>query len=238
LTCILQDYRKDNCGNCTKLCTHRVALHGLNGDGGRTLNANIPKDYRYVTLNNSPVRESQAKIYALLDRYVQTFKRKDGDIKSLYLWSESPGTGKTTTAVALLNAYISTEYLTSLSEGKQPYLSGAYFLDVNEFQTQYNLATMTNDDEGMRRIKGEIKRTQDARFAVLDDIGVRTSSEAFRAYVHAIINHRTTNGLPTVYTSNLKLEGMREVFDDRLYDRMRDQCAEIFFSGESKRGRR
>src|SRR5699024_10225602 len=84
LTCILQDYRKDKCGNCTKLCTHRVALHGLNGDGGRTLNANIPKEYRYVTLNNSPVRESQAKIYVLLDRYVQTFKRKDGDIKSLY----------------------------------------------------------------------------------------------------------------------------------------------------------
>lgn len=238
MTCILQDYRKDKCGNCTKLCTHRVALHGLNGDGGRTLNANIPKDYRYVTINNSPVRESQAKIYVLLDRYVQTFKRKDGDIKSLYLWSESPGTGKTTTATALLNAYISTEYLTALSEGRQPPRSEAYFLDVNEFQTKYNLATMTNDEDGIKRIRDEIKRTQDARFAVLDDIGVRSSSEAFRAYVHAIINHRTTNGLPTIYTSNLKLDGMREVFDDRLYDRMRDQCAEIFFSGESKRGRR
>lgn len=238
MTCILQDFRKDKCSNCTKLCPHRVALHGLNGSGGRSLTANIPKDYRYVTIDNSPVRESQEKLYGLLDRYATTFKRSKGRIKSLYLWSESPGTGKTTTAVALLNTWIATQYLTSLSEGRQPPLSDAYFLDVNEFQTQYNLATMTNDDEGMRRIKDEIRRAQDARFAVLDDIGVRTSSEAFRAYVHAIINHRTTNGLPTIYTSNLKLEGMREVFDDRLYDRMRDQCAEIFFSGKSKRGRR
>src|SRR5699024_8532746 len=127
--------------NCTKLCPHRVALHGLNGSGGRSLTANIPKDYRYVTIDNSPVRESQEKLYGLLDRYATTFKRSKARIKSLYLWSESPRTGKTTTATALLNAYISPEYLTALSEGRQLPRSEAYFLDVNVFQTKYNLAT-------------------------------------------------------------------------------------------------
>src|SRR5699024_1565871 len=97
---------------------------------------------------------------------------------------------------------------------------------------------MIKDDEGIAKIGAEIKRTQEANFAVIDDIGVRGATEAYRSYVHAIINQRTVNGLPTVYTTNLPIEDMEKVFDERLYDRMRDQCAEFYFTGESKRGRR
>src|SRR5690625_6928190 len=75
----------------------------------------------------------------------------------------------------------------------------------------------------MKRIGAKIKRTQDAPFAVVDDIGVRSATEAFRSYVHAVINHRVTSGLPTVYTSNLPMSDMANVFDARLYDRIRDQ---------------
>jgi DNA replication protein DnaC len=96
---------------------------------------------------------------------------------------------------------------------------------------------MTNDDSEMAKIKATIQRTQTAPFAVLDDIGVRSASEAFRSYVHAIVNYRTANGLPTVFTSNLPIEEMAQVFDARLYDRMRDMCAVLHFGGESKRGR-
>ncbi|WP_342354955.1 hypothetical protein [Neobacillus mesonae] len=121
---------------------------------------------------------------------------------------------------------------------RQPLQTPAVFLDVNAFQTDYNLATMTNDDAAMANIKSTILRTQHAPFAVLDDIGVRSASEAFRSYVHAIVNYRTANGLPTVFTSNLPIEEMAVVFDARLYDRMRDMCAVLHFAGESKRGRR
>src|SRR5699024_1349036 len=146
------------------------------------------------------------------DAYISPFKRhiNGGErAKSLYLWSESPGTGKTTTAFALANAWIAAEYLTNIKAGKKPpSTTSEAFLDVNEFQTQYNLATMTKDDEGIAKIGAEIKRTQEANFAVIDDIGVRGATEAFRSYVHAIINQRTVNGLPTVYTSNLPIEDM------------------------------
>lgn len=240
-TCILTDYRTDACANCTQLCAHRIAIHGLTGDGGRVASAGIPADYRNVTLGTSPVRESQTEIYATLDKYVETFKRQlDGGerVKSLYLWSESPGTGKTTTAIALLNAWIATDYLTAIKDGKQPPPTSALFLDVNAFQTSYNLATMTNDDEGIAKIGEQIKRAQSADFVVLDDVGVRKSTEAFSSYVHAIINERVTQARPTVYTSNLPMEDMRNVFTERLYDRIRDQCASLYFKGESKRGRR
>lgn len=241
--CILEDYRKDKCASCDHLCGHRIALHGLDGNGGRVGAAGLPKDYRYVTLANSPVRESQPEIYAALERYVETFGGGEAEpahpIKSLYLWSVSPGTGKTTTASALLNAWIAQDYLGAIKRGEQPRQVSGVFFDVNEFQTEYNLATMTNDDDdAMKRIGGRIKRVQSAPFAVIDDIGVRDATQAFRSYIHAIINHRVTNGLPTVYTSNLAIKELAEVFDARLYDRIRDQCGVIHFAGESKRGRR
>jgi len=234
--CILSEYRTDKCASCTHICPHRIALHGLDGKSGRLGNAGLPADYRGITLANSPAREGQAKNYEIFERYAETFSR--GGVKSLYLWSESPGTGKTTTASALLSEWIARDYLGAIKRGEQPRQFSAYFLDVNALQTSYNLATMTNDDEAMKRIGAIIKRAQDAPFAVLDDVGTRSSTEAFTAYIHAIINHRVSNKLPTIFTSNLPLEEMREIFTERLYDRIRDQCGVIHFGGKSRRGRR
>lgn len=239
--CILEDYRKDKCAGCSKLCGHRIALHGLDGNGGRTANAGLPKDYRYVTLGNSSARESQAEIYALLERYAKTFGNDEE--KSLYLWSESPGTGKTTTAAALLNAWIAQDYLGSIKRGEQPRQVSAYFLDVNSWQELYTGFTRPSipqeiAERSSRPYYAQMERARTAPFAVYDDIGVRASTDGFRGDLHSLINYRVTNGLPTVYTSNLAIKELAEVFDARLYDRIRDQCGVIHFAGESKRGRR
>jgi DNA replication protein DnaC len=241
--CILASRCKlANGPNCNRQCSAFIAMHGYSGTGGRVANANTPADYRLLTLATSPARESQAKVYATVEKYAATFERmfdpEAPRIKSLYLFSESPGTGKTTTAIAVLNEWMIAHYLGSLKRNRQAQQTPAYFLDVNAFQTDYNLATMTNDEAGINSIKAVIKRAQTAPFAVIDDIGVRSASEAFRAYIHAIINYRTVNGMPTIFTSNLPIEEMAVVFDQRLYDRVRDQCAVLCFSGESKRGRR
>jgi DNA replication protein DnaC len=241
--CILSSRCKiANSAQCNKTCGHYIALHGLSSNGGRLANANAPTDYKLLMLANSPVRANQAQVYATIEKYVATFERQfepDGNrIKSLYLFSESPGTGKTTTAIAVMNEWIIANYLGAKKRGIQVPLVPAVFLDTNAFQTDYNLAAMTNDDAAMVKIKSTILRVQAAPFAVLDDIGLRSASEAFRSYVHAIVNYRTANGLPTIFTSNLPIEEMAVVFDARLQDRMRDMCAVLHFGGESKRGRR
>ena len=228
--------------SCVNTCAHFVQIHSLSGKGGRSGAANLPEDYRLVTLANSPARTSQSKIYGMLDQYVATFKRQfdeEGErIKSLYLFSESPGTGKTTTANALINSWLAEHYLGSIKRGQAPLQTPAYFLDVNEVQTKYNLATMTSDEKELDEVKSTMKRCMVAPFLVMDDVGVRTASESFKSIIHAIINNRTTGAMPTVYTSNLPIEDMATVFDARLYDRMRDQCLMLAFAGESKRGRR
>lgn len=240
--CILADKRKGGCAGCQKTCAHRIAMHGLNGEGGRVGAAGVPRDYRYYTLANSPAREGQAKIYGQLESYVATFERQfdeDADrIKSLYLWSESPGTGKSSTASALLNAYLTAHYIGSLKRGIQPKQRPALFLDVNIWQTDYNLAAMTNDEAGLSKVTAIMRNAMADDFLVFDDCGIRSASESFKSLVHAVINARTTAGLPTIYTSNLAIDEMATVFDARLADRMRDQCLSIHFAGTSKRGRR
>lgn len=235
--CILSDRHKTgSCSACPVTCQHMIATNG------RIKLAGAPASYRHLTLTNSPAREGQAKAYGLLAKYIETYQRMfdaNGErIKSLYLFSVSPGTGKTTTACVALNEYIVANYLGSLKRGLKPQQAPAMFLDVNELQTDYTLATMISDESGLAKIQAKAKRAMTVDFLVIDDIGIRNAPEGFAKIVHMIINARTTADLPTVYTSNIPIGELATVFDARLADRVRDQCAVIAFEGESKRGRR
>lgn len=240
--CLLQHVCKarDNQTVCTRQCPHFIALHGHSGDGGRLAAANVPREYRFVTVSTSPVRADQPRVYRYVDAYVRSFRRaiENGErIRSLYLWSREPGTGKTTTACALINEWFIRYYVGVVARGERPEPIPAYFLDVNEFQIQHNLASKLEDKNELNAVKETIKLAQIVPFLVMDDLGVREPTEAFRSYLHAIINHRVTNRLPTVFTSNIPLDELPEVFGERrLYDRIRDNCVEIEFEGESKRG--
>lgn len=232
---------------CIALCPSYVAVHGFSGSGGRVGNANLPQDYRNVTLKTSPAREAQAEAYELVEAYAATFPRQhepDGPrVKSLYLFSESPGTGKTTTAAALLNEWLIVHYIGSVRRSVQPLERPAYFVDVNAWQSLYNGFNRANvPEETAKPLAAEYyaieARAKAAPFVVLDDIGVRSATEAFRADLHGIVNHRVANALPTVYTSNVPMRELAFVFDARLADRIRDMTAEIMFTGTSKRGMR
>lgn len=236
-----------NSAECNRNCGAFISTHGHSGKGGRIAAANTPADYRLLTLANSPTREGQAEVYAKLEKYAATFERmfeSDGKrIKSLFLWSESPGTGKTTSAVALLNEYIIANYLGSLKRDRQPLQRAGFFLDVNEWQTLYNEFNRSNipadiAEPASHEYYRRMQLAKQTPFVVCDDIGLRQASEAFRADLHSVINHRTVHGLATIFTSNLPIAEMKTVFDARLYDRINDMCASIFFSGNSRRGKR
>jgi DNA replication protein DnaC len=267
--CILASRCKlANGPNCNKSCEHFIAMMGYSGTGGRVANANTPSDYKLLTLANSPAREEQTKIYATIEKYVATFNRvfdpEGARIKSLYLFSESPGTGKTTTAIAVLNEWIMRYYYEESkrngSDRQAPQQTPAYFLDVNSWQTDYNNFNRPKVPDAIaepaaKRYYTAMEKAKHAPFAVLDDVGVRDCTDGFRGDLHTVINYRVTNQLPSIYTSNLPIEFVEteknkkipafmpydliDVFGEkRLADRMRDMCAVLAFSGESKRGKR
>lgn len=238
---------------CTRQCAHYIATQG------RLSAARLPADYRHITLANSPARADQAQVYANLANYVATFERQfeegAAQIKSVYLYSKSPGTGKTTTAAALLSEWLVAHYLGSLKRNRQALQMPAYFLDVNEWQTQYNTFNRPRVPDNIANRAADVyykalERAKSAQFVVLDDIGVRDITEGFRGDLHAIINARVTNRLPTIYTSNIPIfyEGKKQIGagpydlvdvfgEERLADRINDQCSVQNFVGASKRGR-
>lgn len=238
MTCIANAYKNDGCVSCREHCGVRIAL------SSRQKSAQLPADYLDKTLENNPVE--QHFIERHMSAYVDTFARRfeqDGDrIKSLYFYSESPGTGKTTLSAILLNEWLSRGFIGSVKRGIND-KTDAYFMDINEWQSLYNKFNRPGvpqeiTESAARQYYEKLERAKKASFVVMDDIGVRSSSEAFRADLHDIINHRTVNNMPTIYTSNIALSELAQIYDKRLADRVRDMCLEYVFEGESHRGRR
>ena len=249
---ILTKYLKKPIKITDATVTAYIQLHGVDGKGGRVASCNVPQEYRFNTLDNSPARESQPEIYKKLEAYVSSFKKlfeevdphnTSGRIKSLYLWSEEVGTGKTSTATALLNEFVAVNYIGSLKRGLQPPQVPAYFLDVNELQELYNRFTRNGvsqeiSEDASRDYYYKLDNAKTSPLVVFDDIGVRGATEAFRGDLHSIINYRVANQLPSIYTSNIPMEDLGSVYDLRLADRIKDLTIPFYFNGESKRGLR
>ncbi|SFX48227.1 IstB-like ATP binding protein [Thermoactinomyces sp. DSM 45891] len=235
-------------GKCHVLCPHWITIHGATGEGGRLFAANIPRQYMHTTLANSPVEESQPEAYAVIEKYVESFKKmfdtalpEKDRIKSLYLCSHITGTGKTTTAIAIGNEYLKYQYVGSIKRGLKPKRRPVYFMSMNELQTLYSEATRPNvPKEIAERASGRyyenVESMKNVDLLVFDDIGLRSSTEAFTSDIHSIINYRNTMIKPTVYTSNIPLQDIGSMYSKQIWDRTRDMCLEIAFSGESKRG--
>jgi DNA replication protein DnaC len=234
-------------GTCNRLCFSFIQMHGVSGDTGRVGTGNTPRSHRLSTTANTNVRQRQENAYRVIDKYLKRlFEPRDlkDEQLSLYLYSENPGTGKTSTASAILNTYIVKSFINASKKGETPHHFPAYFLDANEWQTIYNEATRQNvpkeiAEDAWEKYYNMKKIAETVPFLVLDDVAVRTITEGHRGDLHSLINHRVNNCMPTVYTSNIPISRLPEVFgEERLFDRMRDQTLELDFEGNSQRGMR
>lgn len=250
--CILRGLRKGGtCDSCPPTCQYYVSVHGLEGTGGRLSQAKIPLEYHSFLISDNPVRETQIVLYRNLDNYVKSFSKmfeeqKNGVgqyIKNVYLYSEEVGTGKTATASALANEFMARHFIGNMQRNITPSENAVYFLDCAEFQQLYTQFTRPNipreiAEKAASAYYGMMERAKQSEFVVMDDIGVREATDGFRGDLHTIVNHRYTTKRPTVYTSNIPMYELSDVFDSRMYDRIRDLTFEYTFVGESQRGNR
>ena len=70
---------------------------------------------------------------------------------------------------------------------------------------------------------------------VLDDIGIRGVTEAFKNEFYEVIDERVSERRATIYTSNEALCRVAELLDPRITSRIEGSTLPVTFRGEDKR---
>lgn len=202
--CYAKDYCKGYGTNkCTERCDFWWKLNTLYNK------SNLPMRYRY----NIPLRPEQIdrdafmKLKDYLDNVVDRVENGD----SLYIYSENTGNGKTTWSSKILNQYIRKVVAKSDLEHEVLYLNVSLFVEA--MRNQY-----TDYSDDIARLREEAMH---CKLLILDDIGAERPSEYVCERLYDLINHRYTNMLATIYTSNLTPFELGDRLGSRIESRVR-----------------
>jgi DNA replication protein DnaC len=241
-------YKCKQAGNetfCNNHCFAYKKLHGESGNGGVYRLADIPKKYQDSTIYNLPFKDENPLAYKVLKTYGDNIIQNVEEGKGLYIFgipnAENPkgtGTGKTTGAVALLNAYLVERTIQHIKKTRNIDDIPAMFLNVAKFQNMYNAqfrGTQDMKDEASRKYYTIRKRLLKVDFVIFDDIGIRDATEAFINEFYEIIDERAIEGLATIFTSNVPLETIKTTLDDRIASRIHGMTQQLPFKGKDNR---
>lgn len=246
-TCLLAAYCSQ-AGNerfCNKFCFPNTRLHGEKGDGGLIVVANIPPKYRTSTIENLPFKEANPKAYAIVKRYAEKVIEKVDEGVGLYLFGvpsqENPkgvGNGKTTAATAIIIEYLRQRTILEAKKKRRIDEVPAFFMKMAKFQNVYNsqfrgskdVAEMNGDK--YQALKQKMIKCD---LLVLDDIGLRGTTEALRNEIYEIIDERDTNERATIFTSNVALDRIAELLGEQIASRIEGMTFTIPFYGKDYR---
>lgn len=239
--------KKKDTEQCGKLCFPFVVLHGSNGDGGFWRTTGVPIKYKKCLIENLPIKAENPRAYGTIEKYlskIEYYVEERG--VGLFLYSVpnkenlfGTGTGKTTSAITILNEYVLQavkKHLRGESEIKG--INPALFVKASEFQNRYNSQFRGSQEsqkeasELFYRLKGRMKKVS---LLVIDDIAVRDCTEAFKNELFEIIDYRATEGFATIYTSNLQIEKISEFLGERIASRIDGMTVKIGFTGKDNR---
>ena len=167
---------------------------------------------RSCTLENADL--SRMEHADLVRFYVENWEEMR-KLNTGYLLYGGVGNGKTYTAAAIANALMEKEVSVLMR-------NMGYFLNTG----------FADKEEILRDI-------QRYSLLILDDLGMERGTEYGLEMVFSVINARYESGKPTIITTNLSLNTLRNPQDlahQRIYDRVLEMCVPVQFHGRSLRG--
>lgn len=223
-----------------------VFMYGSDGKGGLWKSRNVPAKYSDNFLETLPIAADNPVAYATVEKYVGNVVQYVQEKKvGLFFFSKpcpenrfGTGTGKTTAAVTILNHYL-LERLRQHLKGEQAIKDNpVYFCKSTDLQTAFN-AQFRGTPE-MQKVSSEryyaIKnRAKAVELLVFDDIATKASTESFTEELYEIIDHRASEELATIYTSNMTMEAVAELLGDRIASRIEGMTVPVAFSGADHR---
>lgn len=161
--------------------------------------AGIPERYRRCSFETFMVdapdpgeRHELLRAKKLSQRYVDEFPTEEGRFTERGLVFTGPtGVGKTHLAVAVLSGLI------------QRYRVHARFADCTALIHRLQSTFEPDSDRGKREV---LEPVIGAEVLLLDDLGANKSSEWVSEILYLILNERYSARLPTLVTTNLRLE--------------------------------
>lgn len=214
-------YAKDYCkGYTTDKCNERCdLLWKLNSMYDKS---NLPLRYRY----NIPLRPEQVdrEAFIQLKGYLDNVTERVATGESLYIYSENTGNGKTTWSSKIMNQFIRKSVVKSTLDNDVLYLNVSLF--VEGMRGQYS-----EYSEEMASLR---ERAMTCKLLILDDIGAERPSEYVCERLYDLINHRYTNMLSTIYTSNLTPFELGDRLGARIESRVRS-AVQINLVGSDRR---
>lgn len=171
--------------------------------------------FAHSTFDRFETDKSNAEILKLCKRYATGFDEMKKKNQGLLMWG-GVGTGKSFAAACIANY---------LLDRKIPVIMTSFVRLLSVIQEKGNV---TEIQDSLRH----------AHLVIFDDLGAERNTSYALEKVYEIVNDRYTAQLPTIYTTNLTLEEMKNEIDtryNRIYDRIFECCYPMQFTGGSWR---
>ena len=219
MRCFAEDYCKKPKTECSEVCGGYRVLRAL-----YTL-SKIPLKYQY-RMDLIP-DDKDLEAFELLNEFKENIVAHVENGEGLYIWSSNTGNGKTSWACKIMGYYFRKIAFSSGLENEGLYIYLPTFLD--DLRNSYNNPSPEFDKE--------LEMVKSCKLLIIDDIGAERVTEWVRERIVSIINTRSSNGLATIYTSNLSLKGLTDKLgDDRISSRIKGSVTEINLLGKDNRG--
>ena len=186
--------------------------------------SNMP--VRYQGLYDLQLIGEDLDVYNFLVSFKQNIVKNVQAGESLFFGSEHKGNGKTSWACILMNQYFKKIAL------KNNLRCRGIFINVPEFLNNLK-DDFSRDDKEHEETKYNIKV---ADMVIWDDIGAEKESTWVKETLYNYINHRYSNNLFQLYTSNIPVPLLRDRLGERILSRIRGQCQSLRFDEKDKRG--
>ena len=164
----------------------------------------VPDEYRDADIDKfkfDSYSKDMSKIQKLAISFFRDFPKWQNAGKGLYMWSKTPGSGKT-----FLSCCIAKSVMIK------------YDLQMRFITAPDYIAAV---GDSYKRERGELDASaiyRECSLLVLDDIGAQADKDWQRQEMFRLINTRMEHGLITIYTSNEPVENLN--VDDRTKDRI------------------
>lgn len=144
--------------------------------------------------------EDTADLKSVAFSFFNQFEKWQEEGKGLYIWSKTPGSGKT-----FLSACLAKSVMLRTQKLVKYVMPMKYF---DEVSYSYNNKNEIDPSKGYR----------ECTLLVLDDLGTQINNEWYSQELFRLIDYRSTNGLVTIITSNYPIEHLK--VDERVKSRI------------------